>query len=312
VKFIIFILILFVSNSVLSKRIDFIFDIDGVLVDRANKETVKHLYPPEKLELLKSAGRVLELNEHIYILNNGAEELVEYLSEIPDAKITFFSTGPRDRNEIFLNHFKLNNGKKFIDVSEGRLFSNEDALELSKLDDYSKTNYQSRINEFVGPVKKDLTLINGIDLESAILIDDRVVNAARGQEKNLLKVDLSLTREKPTAVLNYFLKEVKDKPMSYIGRHFYNWNNRLMITAGIIDQVLKVSKLEKISTRDALWRTQWEKKSGSLTYKLTNSLKPEIFIRRGEEIFYKLNNRFKSINTGIYICDYHRIFRSSY
>ena len=318
------ILLLLLSFNVAAapKRIDFIFDIDGVLVDRANKETVRHLYPDTKISELKAAGRVLELNGHTYILNKGAEELVEYLSNIPGAKITFFSTGPKDRNIIFLNHFKTNKGKKFIDIAEGRVLSYDQALrvdengkahwaelfEREQLNSPIEKNVVSELKPFAGPVKKDLTQIEGLNLERAILIDDRTANAARGQEKNLLKVDLLLTRQEPERVLRFL--DGHEQPRVYrnkINEIYHSWSNRLMLTAGLIDEVLKNAKNKKISIAEALFRLQWKKeRNGELSYKLLN--KPLKLLQKGQAIFLKQNKQFKLNPAGLYYCDYAGIF----
>ncbi|MFT6633251.1 MAG: hypothetical protein ACJAS4_003221 [Bacteriovoracaceae bacterium] len=317
------ILILIITQTAFAERIDFILDIDGVLVDRANKETVAYLYPPEKIQKLKLQNRVLQLNGHTYILNEGAGEFIDYLSKIKDSKITFFSTGPADRNKIFLETFRTSEGKRFIDIAEGRFFSYGDAIRVTDTGEaftsanFEKGNltkplskdYASKVKEFIGPVKKDITIIKGLNLERAILIDDRLPNATRGQEKNLLNVDLTLTRQEPDRVLRYIegIPESRANIKGAIGKHYYSWSNRLMLTAGIIEQTIENAKKNKISIRDALWKIQWSESSKGLTPNLIPN-KPASLFMRGEQVFSKINNSFKPINKGIFFCNYQQIF----
>jgi hypothetical protein len=318
------ILILLITQTAFAKRIDFVLDIDGVLVDRANKETVAYLYPPEKIEALKLQNRVLQLNGHTYVLNEGAGEFIDYLSKIKDAKITFFSTGPADRNKVFLETFRTSEGKRFIDIAEGRFFSYGDAIRVTDtgtaftsanfekglLDNPLPKNYASTIKEFEGPVKKDITIIKGLDLERAILIDDRLPNATRGQERNLLNVDLTLTRQEPERVLRFIegLPESRANTKTPIGKHYYSWSNRLMLTAGIIEQTIENAKNNNMSVRDALWKIQWSEGPKGLSPNLMPN-KPANLYMRGEQAFSKVNESFRAINRGMFFCNYNQIFR---
>jgi hypothetical protein len=323
-KPLVLILTLLFINTAYAQRIDFILDIDGVLVDRANKETVAHLYPPEKIQLLRRQNRILDLNGHTYVLNQGAGEFIDYLASIPEAKITFFSTGPKDRNKLFLEHFKTSKGKTFMDIAEGRFLSYDAAVRISdtgeafsshdfengKFKQPLQKNYASTIDKFIGPVKKDLELIEGLDLKRAILIDDRLVNATGGQEKNLLNVDLAFTRVPPTEALDYFdnLSQNRLFEEKGLGTKLYSWNNRLMLTAGIIDETLSFAKKNKTTIRDSLWQKQWVSSEGALEFKLA-STKPERYFLKGQQRFQEMNKNFRPVSMGKPFCNYEQIFK---
>lgn len=297
-KFIIIFIIHFLfSFSV--KAIDFVIDIDGVIIDRANKDTIKHLYPPEEIAKLEKQNRVIKMvvrgEEHTYILNEGAREFLNYLDNMSDSRITFFSAGPRDRNLAFLKHFKSSSGKTFLEIAQNRLFSEEDIIKTSSP---KGQKLQSSISEFEGTAKKDIRIVPGLDLDDAILIDDRLSNASRGQEKNLLNVNLDISRRNPDDVLKYIDEVQAGKAPSdvSIGPLLYAWKNKLALTTGIIEKAKQSAKDLNIPLKEALWRTQWESASNkSLKYKLKYH-KPVELYQAGNYMLRKSNPNFRLVS----------------
>jgi hypothetical protein len=86
------------------KEINIVFDLDWTLIyaTRENSENV--------------ADVVLSSIES-YKLADGAAEIIDYLSNIPGVKISFFSGGPADRNKKILQGLMLPSGKSAFDVA---------------------------------------------------------------------------------------------------------------------------------------------------------------------------------------------------
>ncbi len=108
-----------------------------------------------------------------YRFSDGAAEFIQYISTLPDARISFFSGGPKSRNLEVLNHLRLPNGKSALDV----MYVLRSHNDLTTMPGVSKN----------APVyeraKKDLRKISA-NIDNTILVDDHRHYPLPGQEKN--------------------------------------------------------------------------------------------------------------------------------
>lgn len=84
--------------------IDFVVDLDGVLIfDRISNNA------PE--------NKIIIVSGHRYRLAEWSGEFLQFLSEIPGARVTFYSSGPKGSNVEVLKHIVLPNGKTAYEIA---------------------------------------------------------------------------------------------------------------------------------------------------------------------------------------------------
>ena len=162
------------------------YDIDQVLCFHHVKNTDQGAF-----FLNKGAIETALETHYIY---PGAIESIRLLSLTPDVRLTFYSAGSKERNEILVPRIldrALPEPEYEQMKSRVRILSRED-LVYSTIENLIYNFYQP-LNPIVSECQKDLTKIlhSGDFLENAVLIDDQLGNAAWGQVTNLLAVPVS-------------------------------------------------------------------------------------------------------------------------
>lgn len=165
------------------RKINIVFDIDGVLAFHSTRLSEKITAIFEKYGLVVSAA------EHTHYVSPGAVELMKLLFSLPYVRVSFFSSGAKVRNDEFVE--KLLSHALGVDAYREM---KDDVTVLSKEDmTYYGNNEDSRqlgklCNRLYGNYKKDISKVlrPGDSLHEAILIDDDWSYIALGQHKNLL------------------------------------------------------------------------------------------------------------------------------
>jgi len=217
-----------------SSHIDFVIDLDGVLLGNWKGGEPG----PEDFVIEAIDGR--------YRVSDGAGEFLQSLLDIPNARVSFFSGGDEKRNLEALRQVKLPNGRSALEICQGRFFSHQHLTEKSG---------------------KDLSIVApDVDLRSAILIDDQEGYALKGQEKNMLwSIDRQLADYSginSVGDLNRMLKETEGTPSASsesedLKRDFLMDRNKLARARGIIAMAMETSTKRKISVVEALNQIQW-------------------------------------------------------
>lgn len=175
------------------KNITITFDIDdsiatGFYEDDISKIEKKHPW----VSLFRSKGLYLHaLKPHI--IHPGVLELIQFLDTIPYVRMSFFSSGIKERNELLVPELLcLSLGKKRYESIQDKVVicsrnDLEKAAESLKNAQYDYYGFCS------GNDTKDLNKIlrEDEDLEWAILVDDDQSYVHYGQEKNLLKIPMA-------------------------------------------------------------------------------------------------------------------------
>lgn len=194
--------------------IDFIFDLDSTLI----------FLPP------RAGDTVIEANDKNYGVAPGAGAILQSLSKIPEARISFYSAYPlAARNNEALKKILLPSGSSAKDIAFKVLHGTR-AIKSSKTPD--PTALQPVFTLFWADLKKDLTRVSeDLDLARSILIDDTHTNAFKDQEKSLLWV------------------------------HNHTEDGELARVRGLIEESLSRADREGLSVQDALWQMQWNVES---------------------------------------------------
>lgn len=141
-----------------SPRADIVLDLDGTLVDTLPTQQTGSFFAEGKW----------------YRLRNFVPEFIDQLRKIPGIRISFFSGGNRDRNDVVLRQIVLADGKTAQEIAY-RSLSFSDLTSIS-------TDSSLR---FFHRYKKDLRKVNP-DLQKVIIIDDLREFSLPGQERNML------------------------------------------------------------------------------------------------------------------------------
>ncbi|WP_127716209.1 NIF family HAD-type phosphatase [Halobacteriovorax sp. HLS] len=169
VKLYLFILIFMVASCASNSRVpaqldpvDIVFDLDWTLI--------KQLKRGENLE----GENIIHYQDEVYRLNDGAIELLEYLSSRPDVRISYYSGGQSARNIEVLKQINILKSNAYILAY--KVLSRED-LEVISTDESLA---------FTDRFKKNLKLVNS-DLSSLVHIDDDIRFASNEtQSRNFL------------------------------------------------------------------------------------------------------------------------------
>ncbi len=246
-----------------SERIDFVFDIDDVLVTAVDAEKTSEIRK-EKL---------IDVQGVSYRITDGAGEFIESLLQIPGAHISFFSANSQKRNRELLSKLKLPGGRNALDAASSVLsvkdlttkwdFSaNAFQEETGEVMGHSDPDLESKLPEFRNShnVKKDLRRIQGINLDRAIFFEDVRANAYQGQERNLLEIPTGYSRwEQPSFDENIVPQLIERSGQG--GVEFFQSRNRLMWARGFVDWVIEQAQKEGMTVADALFKAQWLKKA---------------------------------------------------
>jgi len=191
----------------------FIVDLDGVLL------FIPAPYAPLKKTLIAA--------EEKYRIAEWGPEFLQYLSEIPNAQVSFFSFGSLERNIEAIQKIVLPNGKTAIDIATDLDTGFIRLVGREQVDEY----------EFeMGNVSKDLSYLPfEISLKKAILIDDNYNSAPTSQKSNLLYVYNSTMGEYPNLINNRYVYEEE---------HALNIRGELFRVTGIIQKVLEAGKVD--------------------------------------------------------------------
>ncbi|OFZ00958.1 MAG: hypothetical protein A2Z97_04725 [Bdellovibrionales bacterium GWB1_52_6] len=248
----------------------FVFDIDDTLA--------RWVRPAES-----SLGNVTSsINDHRYRILDGAGEAIQaLLTRAPNAKIVFYSGGPRDRNLELLSQLILPDGRRAIDIATKVLSRNDIVDEkslptgLAAWNELDRTPPSELHYDLRRHGRKDL-LKAAPDLQNIVMIEDRLGYAYPGQEKNLLWVGT------PPPSHPESFSETRLSRKAYI-----QYRNKLTRMVGLVDKALEVSKQEQIPLPDVLWKLQWHPaESGKLTYN-TALLTDASIYRRGARLLAK-------------------------
>lgn len=142
--------------------IDIVFDLDWTLI--------KQLKRGESLK----GPNIITYNDELYRVNDGAIELLSYLSKRDDVRLSFFSGGGKLRNESVLKKMMI--GKRSAYDLAYKILSKDD-LEIISTD--SSLSFTQRY-------RKNLLKVNS-NLEQTLIIDDDIRFAVDdSQVKNFL------------------------------------------------------------------------------------------------------------------------------
>jgi hypothetical protein len=209
-----YLLVLLLSSPARSTPLDFIIDLDSTLI----------FLPPRDGDI------PIEANNKTYGIAPGAGALIESLSKIQNARVSFFSAYPLpNRNNEALTKILLPNGSSAKEIAFKVLHGSR-AIKSSKAPD--PIALQPLFTLFWADIKKDLRRVSqDLDLANSILIDDTHTNAVRNQEKSMLWI------------------------------HNHSEDGELARARGLIEESLAKADRENLSVTEALWQLQWSVES---------------------------------------------------
>ena len=215
----------------------FVFDLDNTVVEPIS-------YKKENLfkDIDKDLGSdfresmTMEAVGYPHMLYPGFLALFRWIYNRGDL-IYFFSTGIKERNvEIVPKLIK----KAFGDTSEEvlknvKIFSREDCIDTTNMGDkkdiyqpkYFFGNYKKKLEEKVVPLE---------DMHKIVLIDDDSSYMVKGEEKNFLKVPMSLKYYYP----------------SYRRDLFFAFHKAFYIRA-LLEKIISISERDHLSLIEASW-----------------------------------------------------------
>lgn len=178
-----------------AKTFNVVFDIDQVLSDQKVREL-------NEIKFYQQRGLVLTAKKTHYIFP-GVIEMMQLLFNMPDVRVSFFSSGMQCRNELFVKRLlKQALGKEFyLKIKENiRIFSgkkNDNSTDLvkntSEQSEVQWKNYGLRRGEH----KKSLEKVVGPEevLDNCVLVDNDPKGVMCDQERNYLYVPPIFTKD---------------------------------------------------------------------------------------------------------------------
>lgn len=263
------------------RQIHIILDIDETLANGFDEDIYSFLnkFP----HLNKFIANDLLINAIVpHFLHPGAIEFIQWLSEIPGVKISFFSSGDENRNTIFVQELLIRAfGNKANSIKNKiAIYSRKHLVESIEAD----TKNQYRLFKiYHGTKKKDLSrILSTNDLKDVILIDDNATYIAPGQERNVL-----LIRGTDQFPFYEFHKNYKDYP-DEMGKYLLLMNHIFYIT-GLLS---KITNLNTHSIADNLFNLQYKQSSADETFELNQNIYNEkIFYMDGLIELQKINKK---------------------
>ncbi len=203
-------------------------DLDGVLLFH----NIAPDAPTEKL---------IFADEKKYRIAEWAGEFLQFLSDIPQSRVSFYSAMANRRNIAALDQIVLPNGKTAAQIATS------ESGEVRIFETDSTSGYR--------PVKDLKKLPFSISIDSAISIDDQDGNVADNQTRNFLHAfDFTLSDiypERPYNLTNRYQRE------------FFQARNELPRLAGLIHSALENMGESSWGFVDALSILQWQTPPGT-------------------------------------------------
>jgi len=176
------------KNQRRAVKTNIVLDIDGVLACKS-VETI------EQANFFKNKGAILTAIKTHYIFP-GVIEFIKLLFQTENVKVSFFSSGDKKRNVIFVDQLLK------LALSEAKYNETKSKVCILSRDDLTEPTNEERKKQRVlydlrpGNMQKDISkaLGEGDFLENAVLIDDDRSYVACGQAKNILFVPESKNR----------------------------------------------------------------------------------------------------------------------
>lgn len=174
------------------KIVDLVFDIDETIVDRpyySKEKEYLEKYPHDFISFYLGEPHNQQVVHYVY---NYISDLFTYLGSMENVRISFCSSGVKERNVELLKLLKtkLSGTPSFYDIAY-KVISREELLNTELIPHEEREKYQPK--GLFGNLKKDLTAIDPDNLQNTFLIDDDQSYVLKGQEKNFIKKSGYLT-----------------------------------------------------------------------------------------------------------------------
>lgn len=168
--------------------IHIVLDIDDVLATGFHNSDIQKLLKDHPY-LKEFADKNLLINAVLpHMIHPGAMELIQWIFQIPNVKVSFFSSGDETRNTTFVKELLTRAlGDRFDKIKDNVGVFSRQHFVVSKEEEIN--NQFKLFKLYYGAKKKDLSKILSADnLDNAILIDDDSSYIASGQERNVMVV----------------------------------------------------------------------------------------------------------------------------
>ncbi len=163
-------------------KINVVFDIDSVLTCHHSRN-IKHA------SFFLRKGKILQAIKTHYIFP-GVVDLIKLLFQTEDIRVSFFSSGVKERNDIFVkeileialgkDHYeKIKDSVTILSRCDVTSCTREESLEAERVYSIRPGNYQKDVSK---------VLREGESLENTVLIDDDSSYCAHNQAANMLFV----------------------------------------------------------------------------------------------------------------------------
>jgi hypothetical protein len=217
----------------------FVFDLDDVVVKPIfTSDTRERIYQELDqyigVEFRKKMS--VDIMGYTHMIYPGFFTLFQWIHNRGDV-FYFFSTGVKERNEKIT---KIIIKKTFNElapkiIKQTKIFSREDCLDTTLLEDGRSSKYQPV--SFYGNKKKKLkgVVVSKEQLPNTLLIDDDPSYILKGEEKNFIKVPLTTFYFQP----NY-------------EKTFYSFHTAFYI-CGLLAKIISISKKKNIPLRESSW-----------------------------------------------------------
>lgn len=266
------------SSTSDSNIINIVFDLDDTIVTGFDEEGEALEKKHPWINLFKKNNLYLEAIKP-HIIHPGVIELLQLLDTIPNVKISFFSSGIKERNEILVEKLLCQSlGKtRYESIKNQIIICSKDKLTALKNGREQYDNY----GIYKGNYKKDLTHISNQQgtLDRTILIDDDTSYCYYGQEKNVLN-----TLYADDLTFSHIYASRKNRPLD-IEEHNHCANHVYYIT-GLLITLFEIVKNDKTKTlRDVLFEIQYKKNDNPSIFKPRMEFNNKLF---ENENYYQL------------------------
>lgn len=250
------------KRSFTTQNINIVFDIDdsiatGFYDDDFSKLEKRHSW----VSIFKNKGLYLDAIKP-HIIHPGVIELIQLLDKMPNMRMSFFSGGAKERNQILVEKLLcLALGQKRYNSIQNKIkICSRTDLEVS-ISTLDKSQHESYGIDH-GNNKKNLKKILGEndDLDWTVLIEDDLTYTYYGQEKNILKI--------PSAWDIHFSQMYQGLTET----QKFSWEtfsrvNHIFYACGIICSALEITKQEQNkSLSDILFQMQFKENMDERSY----------------------------------------------
>jgi hypothetical protein len=239
--------------------VDIVFDLDDTLIRWVRAFPDEHLPP----NAIAPDGGALK---HSYRVLDGATELLQSLANRPNVRISFFSLGPRLRNEAVLKKVILPDGRSAWDIAH-KVLSDHDATSHGE---------------------KDLTKINP-DLSRVLIVDDKFDSTIGGQRKNVVRI---------SPKVRYFYESAgqkwgdEDQSPGITPEQFIKNRNKLAYAEGILSEVFDAVETKHISPLKAATQIQYSHDAHGKSVYRENLISDLRLYRKGAADFHAVNSNY--------------------